>query len=193
MRMSRLEKLLVNRRTKGMSNVDVVRRQLAAVGSRRGGQAVELGCGCGDVAAYLSRERGYNVVGMDVDPDQVALARRRHGEDGRLRFSVTDACELELEPASVDLAVAQNVFHHVPRWRPVVAELARLLKPDGHLLWLDLTPFPVIAALLRPLSGRLGVYTLDELRATFRDARFVEVAAEAGWMRLRHALILRKA
>lgn len=194
MRMNPLEKLLVNRRSKGMSNVAVVRRQMEALDGPDGGHALELGSGAGDVAAYLARERGYDVIGTDVDPAQVELARSRHGEDDRLRFVVADAAELRLGDASVDLAVAQNVFHHLPRWRLTVRELARVLRPGGVLLWLDLTPTPLLGFLLRPLSGRFGVYTLDNVRGAFREAGFEEVAVRRPirWLPLRHELVLRR-
>lgn len=195
MRMSRLEKLLVNRPTKGTGNVAVVRRQLEALGNPASGRALEVGSGAGEVAAYLARELGYRVVGTDVDPGQVALARSRHGEDEHLRFVVADAGDLQLEPASIDLAVAQNVFHHLPSWRSAVRELTRVLRPGGHLLWLDLTLTPLTRALLRPLTGRFGIYTLDDIRAAFREAQLVEVALRRPirWLPLRHELILRKA
>lgn len=194
MRMSRLEKLLVNRRTKGMANVAVVERQLATLDLTATGVALELGSGSGEVAAFLARERGYRVTGADVDAGQVALARSRHGEDNQLRFVVADAGDLRLPAASTDLVVAQNVFHHLPHWRAAVRELERVLRPGGHVLWLDLTPPAWLKAILRPLHARFGIYTLPEVRAVFHDAGFAEVAVRqfARWAPVRHELVLQK-
>ena len=193
--MSRLEKVLVNRIAKGMANTAVVRRQLGALGARDITHALELGCGAGEVAAFLASECGYSVVGVDVDPAQVALARSRYGDERRLQFVVADACNLEFEAGRFDLVVAQNVFHHLPGWRRVVGEIERVLQPGGHVLWLDLTPPAPLKALLRPLRARFGVYTLHEIRAAFGEAGFVEVAVRqlVPWLPIRHELVLRKA
>jgi SAM-dependent methyltransferase len=123
---------------------------------------------------------------------RMALVRSRYGEDDRLQFVVADAGDLRLEAASIDLAVAQNVFHHLPSlWR----ELNRVLRPGGHLLSLDLTPTPLLRTLLRPLSSGFDIYDFDDIRAALREARFLEVAVRRPirWLPLRHEPILRKA
>ncbi len=154
-----------------------------------------MGCGAGEVSTFLAKQCGYSVVGVDVDPAQVALARSRYGEDGQLRFAVADACDLEFEAGRFDLVVAQNTFHHLPGWRRAVGEIGRVLRPGGYALWLDLTlPVP-IKALLGTLRARFGVYTVNDIRAAFRDEGFVEVAVRQSvpWFPIRHELVLRKA
>ena len=194
MKMSRLEKILVNRPTKGMSNAAVVSRQLDTLGAPHIEEVLELGCGVGEVTAFLAAQRGYNVVGADIDPAQVALAASRYGAQRRLQFVVADASDLRFDTARFDLVIAQNVFHHLPRWRRAVSEIARVLRPGGHVLWLDLTPPPLLKALLRPLRARAGVYTLTDVREAFRDEGFFEVAVRqtVPWLPIRHELILQK-
>jgi SAM-dependent methyltransferase len=45
-----------------------------------------------------------------------------------------DAIRLPFADAAVDAAVAVHVFHLIPGWRAVLAELARVLGPEGLLL-----------------------------------------------------------
>jgi ubiquinone/menaquinone biosynthesis C-methylase UbiE len=194
MKMSRFEKILVNRPTKGMANAAVVSRQLDALGAPYIEEVLELGCGAGEVTAFLAAQRGYNVVGADIDPAQVALARSRYGAQDHLQFVVADASGLRFDAARFDLIIAQNVFHHMPRWRRAVSEIARVLRPGGHVLWLDLTPPRLLKALLIPLRARAGVYTLQDVRTAFRDVGFVEVSLRqtVPFIPIRHELILRK-
>jgi SAM-dependent methyltransferase len=193
--MTRLEKALVNRPAKGLANAAIVRRQLEVLAASDVVHALELGCGAGDVAAFLADECGYEVVGVDVDPAQVALARSRYRQRRGLQFVVADAGNLEFETSRFDLVVAQNVFHHLPGWRRAVGEIGRVLRPGGYVLWLDLTLPAPIKALLRPLGSWFGVYTVNDVRAAFRDEGFVEVAVRQSipWPPMRHELILRKA
>lgn len=70
---------------------------------RQGGTVLELGCGTGRVALHLAR-RGYEVVGLDTDPDLLAVLGTR-GEDLPLSALEADAREFDLEdPAALILA-----------------------------------------------------------------------------------------
>jgi SAM-dependent methyltransferase len=70
---------------------------------RQGGTVLELGCGTGRVALHLAC-RGYEVVGLDTDPDLLAVLGAR-GEDLPVSILEADAREFELEsPAALVLA-----------------------------------------------------------------------------------------
>jgi SAM-dependent methyltransferase len=68
-----------------------------------GGPVLELGCGTGRVALHLAR-RGHPVVGVDLDPELVAVLAER-GEGLPVRAIAADARELRLE-TDVALALA---------------------------------------------------------------------------------------
>ena len=55
-----------------------------------------------------------------------------------------DGTRLPLADASVDAAVAVHVFHLIPGWRAVLAELARVLRPGGLLLFSTFGPDTLI-------------------------------------------------
>jgi SAM-dependent methyltransferase len=65
---------------------------------RQGGTILELGCGTGRVALHLAR-RGYEVVGLDTDPDLLAVLGAR-GEDLALSALEADARDFELEDSA---------------------------------------------------------------------------------------------
>lgn len=193
MRMTRLEKNLVNRAAKGAANIERIKTQLDLIPGLAGGDALELGCGAGDVSAFLAADRGFRVVGGDVDPEQVTLARARHGEVVRLRFAVVDACSLDFDAGTFDLVVSQNVFHHIPDWQRAVREIARVLRPGGHVLWLDVTAPAVLKLLLHPWRRYVGLYSARESRDAFRSAGFVERAERAIVPGLRYEVLWQKA
>lgn len=194
MRMTGLEKMLVNRPAKGRTNVTVVHRQLAGLRAARIEHILELGTGAGDVAEFLARQLGYQVIGVDIDPGQVALARARHGDVPGLEFAVADAAHLTFATGRFDLVIAQNVFHHVSAWRQVVTEIARVVREGGCVLWLDLTLPPPMDTILGPLRRWFGVYTLNQVREAFSEAGFEALALRRTipWLPLRHELVLRK-
>ncbi len=191
MRMTRLEKALVNRTAKGAANVERVTAQLAQIPGIGKGNVLELGCGIGDVSAFLATE-GFRVVGGDLDPDQVTLARIRHGETDRLRFAVADARHLEFEAETFDLVVSQNVFHHIPDWGSAVREIARVLRPGGYLLWLDLTTPSLLQLLLSPFRNYGGLYSSGEIRAAFHAEGLLERSVRRIVPAIRYELMWQK-
>jgi cyclopropane fatty-acyl-phospholipid synthase-like methyltransferase len=65
MEMTRLEKWLVNRNKKAERNIARVRQRLTALPSEAIEDVLELGCGIGAVAAFLSETYNMKVWGTD--------------------------------------------------------------------------------------------------------------------------------
>ncbi|MGH3487129.1 MAG: methyltransferase domain-containing protein [Actinopolymorphaceae bacterium] len=93
---------------------------------------VDAGCGGGRAVAELA-ERGARAVGIDLEPDMIAAARRRWpaGE-----FHVGDTCDLPLETGSVAGYRADKVLHMLDDPAGAVAEARRVLAPGGRAVLL---------------------------------------------------------
>lgn len=111
--------------------------QLAG-GSLAGQHVLEVGCGRGvGVEVLTERLHAQRVTAFDLDPDMIDKARRRlHARPG-ISLAVGDACEIEQPSGMIDAVVEFGVIHHVPDWRRAVAEIARVLRPGGLLLFED--------------------------------------------------------
>jgi SAM-dependent methyltransferase len=128
---------------------------------------VELGCGTAYVSAWLAR-RGARPVGVDPTPAQLATARRCQQQFG-LDFPLIAAPgeAVPLPDTSFDLAVSEygaSIWADPYRWIP---EAARLLRPQGKLVFLCNTPLavlcspetgPIVDRLVRP---QFGMYRFD--------------------------------
>jgi SAM-dependent methyltransferase len=95
------------------------------------GPVGDLGCGPGHVARFLA-DHGLDVLGIDLSPAMVEVARRLHGG----RFQVGDLLALDLADSSLAGAVAFYSLIHVrrPEMQRAAAELHRVLAPGGVLL-----------------------------------------------------------
>mgnify|MGYP001825456402 FL=1 len=174
MEMTRLEKWLVNRPKKARRNIARVRQRLAALSTEAMQDALELGCGIGDVAAFLSGTYNMRVRGTDYDQEQIQIARKRHPENENLIYQVEDAALLSFQDASFDLVVSQNVFHHLPKWQTAIREVARVLKPAGFLLWLDIA-FPKWAVqIIQPRVKKHSLYCIEDAKNEFEKQGFVQ-------------------
>ena len=110
----------------------VVRGVLAMFAERVravGGPVVDVGCGPGQITAYL-RDLGLDAFGIDLSPEMVRLARRDHPG---LRFEVGSMTDLDVPDGSVGGALAWYSTQHVPDddLPAVAAHLHRVLRPGG--------------------------------------------------------------
>ena len=89
----------------------------------------DIGCGPGQVAAYLN-SRGRWAVGLDLTPAMLAIARQRNPT---LSLVGGDVRALPLRDAAVDGAVAWYSLHNLPRASlpAALSELGRALRPGG--------------------------------------------------------------
>lgn len=100
------------------------------LGDVRGKTVLDLGCGSGENLVPLVK-RGAHVIGIDISPDLIQLARRRLSSYG-LAAEVREgsAYATELPDASVDVVFCMALLHHLdlPRARQ---EIHRILRPGG--------------------------------------------------------------
>ena len=112
------------------------RRLVDLAGPRRGVRALDLATGTGDIAFGLAA-RGADVVGLDVTPRMIDLARAKAGERRDARFVVGDMLALPFPGRSFDLVTVGYGLRNVPDLDAAVAELFRVVKPGGRVLSLD--------------------------------------------------------
>lgn len=105
---------------------------VAAGGLGPESRVLEVGIGTGRIALPLA-ERVARVLGVDRSAPMLAKLVEKRGR--RAVDPVrADATALPFADASADAALAVHVFHLIPRWRAVLDELARVLRPGGLLL-----------------------------------------------------------
>ncbi len=96
-----------------------------------GKEVLEIGCGNGYGGFLLNQLGPKSYLGLDVMEEQIAMARRNYPQ---YQFILQDATDLAQFPAaSKDVVVIFGVLHHIPAWREVLDEIARVLKPGGQL------------------------------------------------------------
>lgn len=97
-----------------------------------GAHVLDAGCGTGRIARYLV-DRGLSVVGVDLSPGMLAMARRDHPD---LELHEGSLTALPLADGSVDGVVFwYSLIHLSDEELPVaLAEAVRVLRPGGHVL-----------------------------------------------------------
>lgn len=114
-------------------------KQLAAlVAGRRDARALDLGCGGGHVSFHLAPEVG-QVTAYDLSAEMLAAvsatARQRGLANIVTRQGVVEA--LPFGAAEFDLVASRFSAHHWQDWAAGLREARRVLKPEGHAVFID--------------------------------------------------------
>jgi ubiquinone/menaquinone biosynthesis C-methylase UbiE len=146
--------------------------------SRARGEVLEIAVGTGrNLALYPD---GVTLTGIELSPAMLAIARRRAeaaGTEADLR--VGDAESLEFDDESFDSVVVTLALCTIPDDRKAIAEIARVLRPGGRLLFLEHVRSESLVVrvgqrLLDPLAHRLdGDHLLREPLEHLRAEGFV--------------------
>jgi len=182
MKMSRFEKVFVNRSGHSRRVAVRVAERLARLDVRRGQRYLDVGCGNGAAAIEAAQSFGLIVTGVDIDGEQVRAAEKAAtGIDG-VTFRQADAAHLPFPDGSFDFVATNKTTHHIPDWREALAEMMRVVKPGGYVVYADLTVPAWMAPLLRPLVSRsFGVLTRHEVDRCFEAGGFHMVDASGSW------------
>jgi demethylmenaquinone methyltransferase/2-methoxy-6-polyprenyl-1,4-benzoquinol methylase len=142
------------------------RRAVGLAALAPGGRAIDVATGTGKVAAdlHLAASPGGQVLGIDVSSGMIGIARRRHRGRPGLTFVVADAMSLPAEDGRFDAATIAFGMRNLPDYRQSFAELARVVRPGGRVVCLEIArPRGRLAGILRlwferivPLVGRLA-------------------------------------
>jgi ubiquinone/menaquinone biosynthesis C-methylase UbiE len=154
MKMQAWEKRFVNGQRHSHRVASQAERRLHPIHPRPGQRLLDVGCGNGAAAIHLARAYELKTTGIDIDPDQIRAAAEAANGLTDIRFIVGDATALPFPDGEFDLVYSNKTTHHIPDWQQAISEMARVLKPGGHVVYSDF-----VAPLGRRLPTRAGVNT----------------------------------
>ena len=106
-------------------------------GELAGKQILEVGCGQGGGASYLTRTlKPASYVGLDLNPTGIEFCKRRHQVPG-LEFNQGDAEDLPYPSESFDAVINVESSHFYPHFDQFLSEVKRVLRPGGAFLYTD--------------------------------------------------------
>ncbi len=122
----------------------VFRQRIADLAQLQPGESVlDVGCGTGTLAMEALQRVGETgrVSGIDPSPQMIARANRKAERVGpAIDFQVGVIEQLSFPDQSFDVVLSTFMMHHLPDdlKRRGLGEIARVLKPGGRLLVLDM-------------------------------------------------------
>jgi ubiquinone/menaquinone biosynthesis C-methylase UbiE len=183
---ARLDEVMARNESRGRAAV------IDWVDPKPGKRILDLACGPGTLSYRLARHVAPDgeVVGIDLAPGMIELARREAPPDLPVRFELMDMEELRFPDAAFDAAVCGHGLQFVPDLLRALAEARRVIKPGARMaasVPVDPSrPSEAQAILERAVGGHLppAPRARDQFltRRTVEDEEaFASVARQAGF------------
>ena len=139
---------------------------------RADGRVLEVAVGTGLNLPFY--DAGVSLVGVDLSPEMLAIARRRADEAGRdVDLREGDAHDLDFEDASFDSVVSTFSLCNIPDVDQAVSEMHRVLRPGGRLILVDHIRSSVKPVLWVQKAAELLTVRMDGDHLTRRPSRNV--------------------
>ncbi|MDF5751181.1 class I SAM-dependent methyltransferase [Spongiactinospora sp. TRM90649] len=91
----------------------------------------DVGCSAGFIADELAAAGAARTFGLDIDVPGLRKAAERFGE--RVEFVCADGTAMPFPDSSIDVLVFNHIYEHVVDPDAIMAEMRRVLRPDGVL------------------------------------------------------------
>jgi ubiquinone/menaquinone biosynthesis C-methylase UbiE len=102
----------------------------------RGRRVLEIGCGAGTDCLQFARA-GAETYAIDLTERAVEITHKRLDINGlSANISMADAEALPFEDNIFDLVYSWGVLHHTPNTQKAIAEVYRVLKPGGRIVFM---------------------------------------------------------
>ncbi|HKZ33969.1 MAG TPA: class I SAM-dependent methyltransferase [Candidatus Nanoarchaeia archaeon] len=95
----------------------------------KGLKVIDIGCHFGEVTSFL-HHRGYNVLGIDIDPKAISIAKRRHKNT---KFKAIDVYRIDF--SRYDIIIAWGLFEYVYDLRKLMLKLEKEMRPGATIIF----------------------------------------------------------
>ena len=136
-----------------------------------GSLVLDLGSGRGRMDFLLARE-GVKVIGLDYVPQIIEknnMAVKMEGLENSLRFKVGDVLDVPFTDSSFDAVLDIGTLHHLKtsEWEEYISEIARITKPDGLVLLIELSKSNAHYGPVKPKESETGDFLIHEMHYHF--------------------------
>jgi ubiquinone/menaquinone biosynthesis C-methylase UbiE len=154
-------------------------------------RVLDLACATGIVARLASKQVGPTgkVVGLDLNPAMLAIARSAAPTDALIEWQQGNAEDMPFPDEAFDLVLCQQGLQFFPNKDVALREMHRVLAPGGRLalsVWCDIQRIPGYAALAEALARHAGPeaagfmqmtgsVSAEQLKNLFQASDFQEV------------------
>lgn len=134
----------------------MVAKLAATLDGRSSQRVIDVATGTGDLAFALQDAGVPEVVGLDFSAEMIAKATQKASKrPAGVEFMVGDGMHLPFGDATFDACTISFGLRNMEDYTAAIREMARVLKPGGKFVCLEMTPFR------RPFLGPLFTFYFE--------------------------------
>lgn len=116
-------------------SLSVLKRWMKAAPGRT---LLDVGCGTGAFEQMLAEDYpGLEMVGVDISENMLTIAREKLASHPNVSFMQATASTLPFDDSRFDRVVSASALHYFEDPSAALAEMRRVLTPDGRLIIVD--------------------------------------------------------
>ncbi len=135
-----------------------VARRAAATAPVGTARVLDVATGTGDLAFACAHAGAAEVIGLDFSEGMIEEARHKaESRPGNVSFVVGDAMALPFDDNAFDACTVGFGLRNMPDYNAAITSMARVLKPGGCLIVLEMTPIqrPIAGPVFRFFFGKI--------------------------------------
>lgn len=147
---------------------------------------LDIGCGTGGTASYLSKTRGAYVFGLDISQKMIEKAKARNLRAGtEAQFIVGSALDMPFRDEVADIVLIESLLIFLPA-EEVLKECRRVLKAGGIIVDIEMTAGRSLSDYAREqikrVCGLPEFLSLEEYASLYENAGFKRVRLERSYL-----------
>lgn len=157
-------------------------RVLSGIPISRNSIVLDIGCGTGRTACYLSKTRGAHVFGLDKSEKMIEKAKARNlQEETEVQFIAGDALDMPFRDEIADIVLLESLLIFLPV-ADALKECRRVLKPGGIIVDTEMTACVTLPESAREqiktVCGLPRIPTFEEYADLYENAGFKKISVE---------------
>jgi ubiquinone/menaquinone biosynthesis C-methylase UbiE len=171
--------------SKHMGSYEVTDELIQLTRINRDSYVLDVGCGVGLFGAYVAKQTGCRMMGVDIREPMIQRGiqrAQREKLEGQLQFRVADAIALPFQASEFDVVLCESVNAFIPDLKQAFSEYYRVLKQGGWLgvtesLWKQTPSAKLLDYIHNDMPIFSEVLTAEQWQACLENAGFVEIVA----------------
>jgi ubiquinone/menaquinone biosynthesis C-methylase UbiE len=154
-------------------------------------EVLEIGCGAGDTAYHLA-PKCTKIIGTDLSPEMIAVAKNRESEYDNISFQVEDSYNLTFSDNSFDKVICVNALQVMKEPKRAILEGMRILKEGGEFA--SITYLFGESSLIEyfKLTRWVIKYGKPKYWHNFKQSELIDIFRDAGFEIIHEEIIWKK-
>ncbi|MDR1032742.1 MAG: methyltransferase domain-containing protein [Candidatus Nomurabacteria bacterium] len=139
-----------------------------------------LVAGGGYVSSELYQRCGCTIIGVDISPNAIQLAKKVCRLDKGVTLHQESVTDMSIKSKSADLVLAVGCLEHVEDLDLALEEVYRVLKPGGYLYVVTSNYYSFVHFIAYKLRQKLGIWPYG-YEKDWKSVDFCQKLAQAGF------------